>query len=158
MYTQSSMRLNAKPRTVESQCTPRRSGILTGRQSVRSGTYKVSYVAKTGLVPWEYTITELLSDAGYATSLWGQWHCGEVEGRLPIDQSFDEGWGYKNSVDEAGWTSYAAVDALAKVVGVEPPQVWEGKKGGQCTEPNRAMRRAVPATWLTTGVSRLRCV
>lgn len=27
--------------TVESQCTPTRSAILTGRQSVRSGTYKV---------------------------------------------------------------------------------------------------------------------
>jgi hypothetical protein len=29
--------------TVESQCTPTRSAILTGRQSVRSGTFKVPY-------------------------------------------------------------------------------------------------------------------
>jgi arylsulfatase len=90
--------------SVESQCTPTRSAIMTGRQSVRSGTYKVPFPGEgeSGLAPWEYTIAELLSDAGYATSLWGKWHLGEVEGRLPTDQGFDEWWGYKNSVDEAG--------------------------------------------------------
>jgi arylsulfatase A-like enzyme len=41
---------------------------------------------KTGLTPWEYTLANLLSDAGYATSLYGKWHLGEVEGRLPNDQ------------------------------------------------------------------------
>ncbi len=121
--------------TVEAQCTPTRSALLTGRQSVRSGTYKVVFPGQgeAGLVPWEYTIAELLSDAGYATSLWGKWHCGDVEGRLPNDQGFDEWWGYKNSVDEAGWTSYAAFDALAKTLGVEAPQIWEGKKGSKST-------------------------
>jgi arylsulfatase A-like enzyme len=121
--------------TVESQCTPTRSAILTGRQSVRSGTYKVPLAGQgeSGLAPWEYTIAELLSDAGYATSLWGKWHCGETEGRLPTDQGFDEWWGYKNSVDESGWTSYAAFDALAKAQGIEAPQIWEGRKGGQST-------------------------
>jgi arylsulfatase A-like enzyme len=39
--------------TVEAQCTPSRSAILTGRQSVRSGTYKVLFPGegKSGLVP-----------------------------------------------------------------------------------------------------------
>ena len=121
--------------TVESQCTPTRSAILTGRQSVRSGTYQVPMPGegKSGLVPWEYTIAELLSDAGYATSLWGKWHLGDIEGRLPNDQGFDEWWGYKNSVDEAGWTSYAAFRALVEGQGVEPPQIWEGKKGSNST-------------------------
>ena len=32
--------------TVESQCTPSRSAIMTGRQSVRSGTFRVPYPAK----------------------------------------------------------------------------------------------------------------
>ena len=121
--------------TVEAQCTPTRSAILTGRQSVRSGTYRVPVPGEggLGLVPWEYTIAELLSDAGYATSLWGKWHLGDIEGRLPTDKGFDEWWGYKNSVDEAGWTSYAAFNALAKTLGVEPPQIWEGKKGSKST-------------------------
>jgi len=121
--------------TVESQCTPTRSGIMTGRQSVRSGTYKVVMGpgAKNGLAPWEYTIAELLSDAGYATSLWGKWHCGDHEGQLPNDQGFDEWWGYKNSADEAGWTSYAQFEALSKELGIEAPQLWQGKKGSKST-------------------------
>ena len=119
--------------TVEAQCTPSRSAILTGRQSVRSGTFKVPFPGegKGGLVPWEYTIANLLSDAGYATSLWGKWHLGDTEGRLPTDQGFDEWWGYRNSADESGWTSYATFDAIAKAKGIEAPQIWEGKKGGE---------------------------
>jgi arylsulfatase A-like enzyme len=122
--------------TVESQCTPTRSALLTGRQSVRSGTFKVPYPGEgeSGLSPWEYTIAELLSDSGYATSLWGKWHLGEVEGRLPTDHGFDEWWGYKNSVDEAGYTSYAAFRELVSAKGVESPKIWEGKKGQKSTE------------------------
>ena len=121
--------------TVECQCTPTRTAILTGRQSVRCGTYTVPWPGqgKNGLVPWEYTIANLLSDAGYATSLWGKWHLGETEGRLPTDQGFDEWWGYRNSADESGWTSYATFDAIAKMKGIQAPQIWEGKKGGKQT-------------------------
>jgi arylsulfatase A-like enzyme len=121
--------------TVEAQCTPTRSAILTGRQSVRSGTYKVPFPGqgKNGLVPWEYTIADLLSDAGYATSLFGKWHLGDTEGRLPTDQGFDEWWGYRNSADETGWTSYATFDAIAKAHGIQAPQIWEGTKGGTQT-------------------------
>ncbi len=121
--------------TVESQCTPTRSAILTGRQSVRSGTYTVPIPGQgpSGLSPWEYTIANLLSDAGYATSLWGKWHLGDVEGRLPNDQGFDEWWGFKNSADECGYTSYATYRAVVKVKGLQPPQIWEGKKGEKST-------------------------
>jgi arylsulfatase A-like enzyme len=121
--------------TVEAQCTPSRTGIMTGRQSVRCGTYTVPLPGQgeAGLAPWEYTIAELLSDAGYATSLWGKWHLGEIEGRLPNDQGFDEWWGYKNSADETGWTSYATFNALAKALGIESPKIWEGKKGQKST-------------------------
>jgi arylsulfatase A-like enzyme len=120
--------------TVEAQCTPTRTALLTGRQSVRCGTYTViPGQGKQGLAPWEYTIAELLSDAGYATSLWGKWHLGDTEGRLPTDQGFDEWWGYRNSVDEAGYTSYAAFNALAKAKGIETPKIWQGKKGQKST-------------------------
>jgi len=121
--------------TVESQCTPSRSAIMTGRQSVRSGTYTVPLpgAGPSGLAPWEYTIAELLSDAGYATSLYGKWHLGEVEGRLPSDQGFDEWWGYRNSADECGYTSYATFRAVAKAKGIDSPKIWEGKKGQKPT-------------------------
>ena len=53
---------------VQNQCTPTRSAIHTGRLPIRSGTQKVSAPGEPdGLAPWEYTIAELLSDAGYAT-------------------------------------------------------------------------------------------
>ena len=116
--------------TVESQCTPTRTALMTGRQSLRCGTYTViPGQGKLGLTPWEYTIAELLSDAGYATSLFGKWHLGNTEGRLPNDQGFDEWWGYKNSVDEAGYGSYALFRTVAKAKGIETPKIWEGKKG-----------------------------
>jgi len=120
--------------TVESQCTPTRTAIMTGRQSVRCGTYTVvPGQGKLGITPWEYTIAELLSDAGYATALFGKWHLGDTEGRLPSDQGFDEWWGYRNSVDEAGYASYALFKELTKAKGIETPKIWEGRKGQKST-------------------------
>jgi len=120
--------------TIESQCTPTRTAIMTGRQSVRCGTYTVMPgQGKLGLTPWEYTLAELLSDSGYATSLWGKWHLGDTEGRLPTDQGFDEWWGYRGSADECGYSSYAAFRAAAKAEGIETPKIWEGKKGQKST-------------------------
>jgi arylsulfatase len=112
---------------VEAQCTPTRSAIMTGRQSVRSRTYTVPVpgTGAYGLAPWEYTLPKLLSDAGYATALYGKWHLGEVAGRLPSDMGFDEWWGIKNTWDEAAYTSYP----LFKESGMEPPMIWEGRKG-----------------------------
>jgi arylsulfatase A-like enzyme len=84
---------------VECQCTPSRSAIMAGRHPVRSGTYCLPPPGQGsyGLAPWEYTIAELLSDAGYATALYGKWHLGEVQGRFPSDQGFDEWWGIPNT-------------------------------------------------------------
>ena len=39
----------------------------------------------------------------------------------------------RNSADECGWTSYAAFDAIAKAKGIQPPQIWQGTKGGTQT-------------------------
>lgn len=113
--------------TVEAQCTPSRSAIMTGRLPVRSGTTRVPFPGEgaSGLAPWEYTLGELFSDAGYATAAYGKWHLGEVAGRLPIDQGFDEWFGIKNSSDEAGYSSYK----LYREMGYPTPQQWEGVKG-----------------------------
>src|SRR5499427_6790293 len=112
---------------VESQCTPSRSAIMTGRHPVRSGTFTVPFPGQglAGMAPWEYTIAELLSDAGYATALYGKWHLGNTQGRLPNDQGFDEWWGVKDSWDEASYTSWP----LFKESGLPAPMIWEGKKG-----------------------------
>src|SRR5271167_4766629 len=116
---------------VEVQCTPTRSAIHTVRYPVRSGTVTVPFPGQgeSGMTPWEYTIAKLLSDAGYTTALYGKWHLGEHQGRLPNDQGYDEWWGIMNSWDEAGYTSWP----LFKESGVPVPMIWEGKKGEPST-------------------------
>jgi len=110
---------------VENQCVPTRSAIMTGRLPVRSGTHRVTYGLPYGMAPWEYTLPELLSDSGYKTALYGKWHLGEVEGRLPTDQGFDEWYGIKNTTDEAGYSSTPQFDPEV----FPQPYIWEGKKG-----------------------------
>ena len=111
---------------VEVQCTPTRSAIMTGRLPIRSGTHRVTIGAPYGLAPWEYTLAELLSDSGYQTALYGKWHLGEIDGRLPTDQGFDEWYGIKNST-EADYSSTPQFDS-----GIFPePFIWQGVKGKQ---------------------------
>ena len=115
---------------VESQCTPTRSAILTGRLPVRSGTNRVTYGQPYGLAPWEITLAEMLSDAGYRTAMFGKWHLGDVEGRLPTDQGFDQWYGIKNTSDEAGYSSTPQFDPDV----VPQPHIWEGVKGSPSTK------------------------
>jgi arylsulfatase A-like enzyme len=89
----------------ESQCTPTRSALMTGRHSVRSGTHSVPIGAseRWGLVAWEKTIADLLSDAGYTCAVYGKWHVGEGAGRWPTDKGFAEWYGPPRTYDEALW-------------------------------------------------------
>lgn len=38
----------------------------------------------------EYTIAQALKAKGYATGMWGKWHCGNAEGYHPWQRGFDE--------------------------------------------------------------------
>src|SRR3954469_13506990 len=89
---------------MEAQCTPSRSSILTGRYAIRSGTHSVPFGGMAdGLTRWEVTMAESLSAAGYATALYGKWHLGSHDGRLPNDRGFDEWYGIPRTTDEALW-------------------------------------------------------
>ncbi len=80
---------------VEPECTPSRSALMTGRLPIRSGTGRAGIPGfPQGLAPWEYTMAEMLSDAGYKTAIFGKWHLGDSQGRYPTDQGFDEWWGF----------------------------------------------------------------
>lgn len=110
----------------EAQCTPSRSSIMTGRYAIRSGTYAVPFGgAADGLTQWEVTMAEALSAAGYATALFGKWHLGSHDGRLPNDQGFDEWYGIPRTTDEALWPSSAGYSAEV----MPPEQIMEGRKG-----------------------------
>jgi arylsulfatase A-like enzyme len=89
----------------ESQCTPTRSALLTGRHAVRSGTHSVPMGAAGGwgLVAWEKTLGELLTADGYACAAYGKWHVGEGAGRWPTDRGFEEWYGPPRTYEEALW-------------------------------------------------------
>lgn len=91
---------------VEVQCTPSRSALMTGRYAIRSGNATVPIGEGVyGLVKWEVTMAEMLSDNGYTTGMFGKWHLGRTEGRFPTDQGFDEWYGVPNSTDESVYSS-----------------------------------------------------
>jgi arylsulfatase len=88
----------------EPQCTPSRSALLTGRHAIRSGTVAVPSGGETGgLVAWERTMAELLSESGYATACVGKWHLGCEQGRWATDHGFDEFYGPPRSYTECLW-------------------------------------------------------
>jgi arylsulfatase len=113
---------------VEVQCTPSRSAIMTGRYAIRSGNGVAPLGSGVyGLVQWEVTMAEMLSNAGYSTGMFGKWHLGRTEGRLPTDQGFDEWYGVPNSTDES---AYSSLQGFAES-GVEETYVMEARKGGK---------------------------
>jgi len=90
---------------VEAECTPTRTALMTGRYGIRTrqrpeGPPRGIWY---GITQWEITLAEMLSDSGYATGMFGKWHLGDTEGRLPTDQGFDEWYGIPHSSDRAFW-------------------------------------------------------
>jgi arylsulfatase A-like enzyme len=143
---------------VEAQCTPSRSALMTGRFSIRSGTYAVPIGGVAdGLTLWEITIAELLSSQGYATGIWGKWHLGSAEARFPTHQGFDEWYGIPRTYDEAFWPSLNEAKGLWPSIGnkqgwnsnIAPPEpIYEARKGEkarQVGELNLDTRRTIEA-------------
>jgi arylsulfatase len=116
---------------MEAQCTPSRSAILTGRYAIRSGTHSVPFGGVAdGLTQWEVTMAEALSAARYATALYGKWHLGSHDGRLPNDQGFDEWYGIPRTTDEALWPGSPGYSPDI----MPPEQLMEGRKGERSRE------------------------
>jgi arylsulfatase A-like enzyme len=112
--------------SVESQCTPSRSALLTGRFAIRSGTMRVSRGgAPYGLTQWEITLAEVLARHGYATGHFGKWHLGDIQGRYPTDQGFDEWYGIPNSTSVSPWTASVGFDPSVAPL----PHILEGRRG-----------------------------
>ena len=110
----------------ETQCTPCRSALMTGRHSIRSGNQTVALAGSHGgLVAWERTMGDIFSDAGYATAIVGKWHIGDSRGRWPTDHGFDEWCGIPRSYDECLWPADPWYDPRRDPV----THVLEGRKG-----------------------------
>lgn len=111
---------------VESDCVPTRSALMTGRHPIRTGAIQsVPAGLPQGIIPWEKTIAELFSDAGYTTAMYGKWHLGDKEGRYPKDKGFDEWYGIPRTTNESMFFDSIGYDESI----VEPPYVMEGIKG-----------------------------
>ena len=123
---------------VESQCTPSRSALMTGRHAIRSGTTKVVWGMLYGMTQWEVTLPELLSEQGYATGMYGKWHLGDTEGRFPTDQGFDEWYGIANTTDESLYATGFQYDPSE----VAQPYIVESVRG---QAPREVKAYTVPA-------------
>lgn len=126
---------------VESECTPSRSALMTGRLPIRSGTTRAIPVPglPQGLAPWEVTIAEVLSKAGYNTAMYGKWHLGYQQDRLPTAQGFKQWWGFPFSTGISDFPNHVGFEQS----GLKPARLWEGssKDGAKPTEVyDRKMR------------------
>ncbi len=124
---------------VQNQCTPTRSALHTGRLPIRTGNQKVPAPGEPdGLAYWEYTLPELLSDAGYHTSLFGKWHVGANIKKLPNYQGYDYFWGTQEGTNAAGYTVTPQWDPTVATT----PYIYEGVKG---QDANKVKLFDVPA-------------
>ncbi|NKC01906.1 MAG: sulfatase-like hydrolase/transferase [Pseudomonadales bacterium] len=115
---------------VEAECTPTRSALLTGRMPIRTGCHRVIPPGvKQGMAPWEYTLTEMLNDAGYRSAIFGKWHLGNVQSRMPTKFGFEEWWGVRDSTAPAIFGDLIGFDPTT----MDNSYLWEGKVGSPCT-------------------------
>lgn len=132
----------------ETQCTPTRSALMTGRYSIRSGNQMVPFAGSHGgLVAWERTMADIFSDAGYATSIVGKWHIGDSEGRWPTDHGFDEWYGIPRSYDECLWPCDPWYDPKRDLV----VHVLESRKGqlvGELEQLTEEVRRDIDIEYM----------
>ncbi|HUX96828.1 MAG TPA: arylsulfatase [Bacteroidales bacterium] len=68
---------------------PTRSGLMTGRYSLRTGV-RDTYNGGAIMAPEEVTMAEVLKKEGYTTGIFGKWHLGDNYPSRAIDQGFDE--------------------------------------------------------------------
>ena len=96
-------------------CAPSRAALMTGRYPIHNG---VTGNSSLDLPAEEVTIAEALKSAGYATALFGKWHSGPPRPghkhyTFPMDQGFDEFFGFTNAVH--AWQKF-------------PTQLWDGRE------------------------------
>lgn len=85
--------------TNSSVCSPTRTAFLTGRYQQRVGIVDVivgSREPEQGILPSITTVPRVFRDNGYATALFGKWHCGHQDRYNPVHHGFDEYVGFLN--------------------------------------------------------------
>ncbi|MBN1854074.1 MAG: arylsulfatase [Pirellulales bacterium] len=70
-------------------CSPTRACLMTGRYNYRTRCID-TWIGRSMMDPDETTIAEVLSNAGYATGIFGKWHLGDCYPMRSMDQGFEE--------------------------------------------------------------------
>ncbi|HEY1049455.1 MAG TPA: sulfatase-like hydrolase/transferase, partial [Prosthecobacter sp.] len=71
-----------------STCGPSRQSLLTGRSASRFGVEENGFYATKD----DIFLPRALQGTGYATAMFGKWHCGETEELMPKGRGFDEAY------------------------------------------------------------------
>ncbi len=100
--------------TAAAVCAASRAALMTGRYGIHNG---VTGNFSLDLPSEEVTIAEALKLHGYATALFGKWHHGahrpgQTTYTHPMDQGFDEFFGYTDAVE--AWQKF-------------PKKLWDGR-------------------------------
>ena len=130
---------------VDAECTPSRVSLMTGRYSMRTRLRQGAPPRSEwyGLTEGEYTLAEMLSDAGYATGIFGKWHLGDTDGRWPTDQGFDEWWGIPHSSDTSYWPDSASYQEDSRTSFNHVMSSRRGEKPKQLEIYDRAKRATI---------------
>lgn len=73
---------------VSAVCSPTRASLMTGRWNYRTRVVD-TWIGRSMMEPDEVTLAEILTEAGFATGLFGKWHLGDCHPMRPMDQGFE---------------------------------------------------------------------
>jgi arylsulfatase A-like enzyme len=131
-------------------CSPTRFGLYTGRYPGRLRGGLEEPIARpdklVGIPPEHPTLASLLKDAGYATAMYGKWHCGFLPWFSPIKSGWDEFFGnFSGAVDYYSKITTLGVDLYEGEVPVESLDYYTDTLGDRAAE---YVRRRHHQPWL----------
>ncbi|MEM9280959.1 MAG: sulfatase-like hydrolase/transferase [Verrucomicrobiota bacterium] len=124
-------------------CSPARTGILTGRSPYRVGMYDFARFKPMHIPEDELTLGEVMRDAGYQTMFGGKWHCsgdsklGGGTQPNPGDHGFDHWLAHPKNFGQnpkgffrngealdplEGWMAEVVVDEAMEFIGSRDPE------------------------------------